>query len=335
MNEKLSFWDKLAQQMKQGRHLCVGLDTEYEKLPKCVSTGLSDGEAMRAFNIDIVNNTTFYAGAYKLNLAFYLQRGENGLCALHDTLSYLQEHYPEQVVILDFKVGDIGNTNTAWADFVFRVLPGVDAITATGYVGLNAFAPLWQNYPEKGIFFLGLTSNPENKELQLQSLSMTEEMMLQSFGFACGNKVMDRECFTDLFNCNLRDYCERKNILTDYKSVNLRYYLPTVWQDMVIRVGALNRKLGSKNCGIVFGATNSTQLQDYAKLTDTATLFPGVGAQGGSVQEVVTAMKDKPFLINVSRSIIFASSGTDYAIRAGAGAKICHQLIVETKGVKS
>ena len=166
----MTFLEKLDLQMRAGKHLCVGLDTQYDKLPDYVRSELPDVLAMFEFNKGIINATQQFAGVFKLNLAFYLQRGENGLYALQNTLKYLQEYYPKMPVILDCKIGDIGNTNAAWADFAFSVLPGVDAITATGYVGLYSFAPVWQKYPDKGIFFLDLTSNPESNELQRQPL---------------------------------------------------------------------------------------------------------------------------------------------------------------------
>jgi orotidine-5'-phosphate decarboxylase len=74
---------------------------------------------------------------------------------------------------------------------------------------------------------------------------------------------------------------------------------------------------GKNNCGIVFGATKieelKSNLKDFGKLS---VLLPGVGAQGGSLEDVSTAFKEndrKNFLVNVSRGIIYKSNNADFA----------------------
>jgi orotidine-5'-phosphate decarboxylase len=58
-------------------------------------------------------------------------------------------------------------------------------------------------------------------------------------------------------------------------------------------------------------------------LPDHFFLIPGVGAQGGDVPTVCenALNKDGGILINVSRAVIFASSGEDFAVKAGEAAK--------------
>jgi orotidine-5'-phosphate decarboxylase len=53
-------------------------------------------------------------------------------------------------------------------------------------------------------------------------------------------------------------------------------------------------------------------------------LIPGVGAQGGDLEKTLFAAEDGskiPYLINASRSILYASSSEDYAQQAGNAAK--------------
>ncbi len=73
----------------------------------------------------------------------------------------------------------------------------------------------------------------------------------------------------------------------------------------------------SKNCGIVFGATQSEELKDNMELIgDLPVLLPGVGAQGGSLEETVRAFAKAErlnFLVNVSRGIIYKSSRSDFS----------------------
>lgn len=74
----------------------------------------------------------------------------------------------------------------------------------------------------------------------------------------------------------------------------------------------------------VVGATKATYLQDIRELVpDSFLLVPGVGAQGGSLDEVCKYGLNKQvgLLINSSRGIIYASSGRDFDTVAGEKAK--------------
>jgi orotidine-5'-phosphate decarboxylase len=78
------------------------------------------------------------------------------------------------------------------------------------------------------------------------------------------------------------------------------------------------------NLMFVIGATRKEQLQHVRQmLPEHFFLIPGVGAQGGDVATVCdNAMnKDAGVLINVSRGVIYVSSGQDFAERAGEAAK--------------
>lgn len=74
------------------------------------------------------------------------------------------------------------------------------------------------------------------------------------------------------------------------------------------------------NCGVVVGATYPEELQAVRAIVgDMPILVPGIGAQGGDVVKTIAAGKGKDsfgLVINSSRGIIFASSGSDFADRA-------------------
>ena len=74
------------------------------------------------------------------------------------------------------------------------------------------------------------------------------------------------------------------------------------------------------NCGLVVGATHPNQLREIRDLAgDMPLLIPGVGAQGGSLEEAATLGTDgfrKPAVINVSRSVLYASNDKEFAQRA-------------------
>ncbi len=75
-----------------------------------------------------------------------------------------------------------------------------------------------------------------------------------------------------------------------------------------------------QNCGLVVGATHPDQLKEIRAIAaDMPLLIPGVGAQGGSLEEAVTLGTEqfrKPAVINVSRSVLYASTDKDFAMRA-------------------
>jgi len=88
------------------------------------------------------------------------------------------------------------------------------------------------------------------------------------------------------------------------------------FEDVILR----SSKWGSKeNMMYVVGATKAEMLEDIRKIIpDHFLLVPGVGAQGGSLQEVAKyGFNDKcGLIVNSSRGIIFASKGKDFAEKA-------------------
>ena len=76
-----------------------------------------------------------------------------------------------------------------------------------------------------------------------------------------------------------------------------------------------------KNLGIVVGATKPEELRALRqRAPELPFLIPGVGAQGGSMEEVLAANGDGIALINISRGIAGASKGADFAEAARAAA---------------
>ncbi|HEX2984897.1 MAG TPA: orotidine-5'-phosphate decarboxylase [Ignavibacteriales bacterium] len=91
-----------------------------------------------------------------------------------------------------------------------------------------------------------------------------------------------------------------------------------LYQRVIRKVKEWNTR---KNCGVVFGATNLAELSENLELLKGLyLLIPGVGAQGGSAKDVSSVLSKagiSEYLINVSRSLIYADSGKDF----GAAAK--------------
>nr|MDK2851578.1 orotidine-5-phosphate decarboxylase [Candidatus Cloacimonadota bacterium] len=148
-----SFWLKYHERVqKLGSHLCIGLDSQLDRLPKSLK---SSANPIRDFNEAIIAATSEYATAYKPNLAFYLADGLRGVTALYDTIESIPDEIP---VILDCKVGDIGSTMANYMQAFFKELK-VDAITINPLMGADVVKPLL-DVDYSFAFVLALTSNP-------------------------------------------------------------------------------------------------------------------------------------------------------------------------------
>lgn len=153
---------QLVQQIKKKRSfLCVGLDTDLEKIPEHLK---NTEDPLLDFNKKVVDATVPYTVAYKPNIAFYEALGSYGISALKETISYIKTNYPEVFVILDAKRGDIGNTSDMYAKSAFDFFKA-DAITVAPYMGSDSVIPFLQ-YPEKWVVLLALTSNKGSEDFQ-------------------------------------------------------------------------------------------------------------------------------------------------------------------------
>jgi orotidine-5'-phosphate decarboxylase len=102
-------------------------------------------------------------------------------------------------------------------------------------------------------------------------------------------------------------------------------------KELYLKVIEISAKWGTENNMMyVIGATKAAMLQDVRKLIPNHFLLvPGVGAQGGSLEEVCKygLNKDVGLLVNCSRSIIYASNDIDFAQKAMIEAhKIANQM---------
>ncbi len=244
---------KLEERTNKGFHICVGLDSDLERIPKFL---LGEKNPILSFNERIIEATLDYAAAYKLNFAFYESQGLLGYEALRRTVEILPK---DILIIADAKRGDIGNTSAQYAKAIFEEL-NFDAVTLNPLMGFDSIAPFVE-YEERLSFILGLTSNPSSKDFE-------------------------------------------KLLLADGKFL---------FQKILLKIGEWNR---NNNLGVVFGATNLQELQsNFELLKDLPVLLPGVGAQGGSVEDVKRLFyqnEKRNFIINVSRSLIFAEGGKNF-----------------------
>lgn len=152
--------------------LCIGLDSEVGKLPGRFGMR-TDGQF--AFNRWVIEQTADFAGAYKLNSAFYEGWGSQGILQLKKTCVFIKQQYPMMTLILDFKRADIANTNKGYLELAYEYL-GVDAVTINPYLGREAVEPFLAR-KDKFHFVLAKTSNEGGGEFQ--DLVVTSSTTLQ------------------------------------------------------------------------------------------------------------------------------------------------------------
>jgi len=144
--------------------LCIGLDSDYFKIPTDIKKGSGVTKTIFTFNKKIIDTTKNYVCCYKPNLAFYESAGEKGITALRKTIDYVHKNYPLISILLDAKKSDVENTSIAYSQFVFDYLKA-DAVTLNPYLGYDSLLPFIKR-KNKGIFILAKTSNPDSSEFQ-------------------------------------------------------------------------------------------------------------------------------------------------------------------------
>ncbi len=166
---KRNFMEMLHKKFKQGKHVCVGLDSDYDKVKNVIpkisidKRCLGIKEDLVLFNRKIIDETKDLVCAYKPNFAFYASHGLAGLAALYETMVYITEE-TDVPVILDAKIQDIDNTNTQYAQMAFDWLQA-DALTLHMYLGGETSTPFF-SLKDKGFFVLCHTSNKGAEEFQ-------------------------------------------------------------------------------------------------------------------------------------------------------------------------
>ncbi|MBI2482200.1 MAG: orotidine-5'-phosphate decarboxylase [Candidatus Vogelbacteria bacterium] len=302
----------LENQWSRGNFVCVGLDSEFGKIPESEhirgnNYGVNIARTIAAFNRAIVKATGGFVCAYKLNTAFYEANGDEGIGALQRTIADIHAIAPDVPVILDAKRADIGNTNAGYVDAAFGFLRA-DAITVHPYLGAEALQPFLAR-AEKGIIVLCHTSNPGAGEFQDREVVLTFDELSTVVGDA------------DLANYLIGEM--------GWSYPTGGYRIP-MYQYVALRVSRhWNR---SDNCAVVVGATYPEKLRAVRRIVgDIPILIPGIGAQGGDVEKIVSAGKNncgQGMIINSSRGIIFASQGADFAKAARRETERLHDSII-------
>lgn len=248
--------DLISQIKRKKSFLCIGLDTDINKIPKFL---LDLEDPIFEFNKKIIDATNSYCVAYKPNIAFYESQGLNGWKALEKTIKYINSNFPEIFTIADAKRGDIGNTSSMYAKAYFDTL-NFDSITINPYMGKDSVEP-FLDYKNKHTILLALTSNLGAFDFQTKNVDKTSHQF----------------------------YYEVIKTSTNWKNSSQLMY--------------------------VVGATKASYLREIRNIIpNNFLLIPGIGAQGGDLKDVCKngMNNDVGLLVNSSRSIIFASTDSDF-----------------------
>jgi orotidine-5'-phosphate decarboxylase len=150
---------ELFEQIKKKQsYLCVGLDTDINKIPKHL---LKADNPVYEFNKQIIEATQDLCVAYKPNIAFFESLGSAGWQSLEKTLDVIPNNI---FTISDAKRGDIGNTSGLYARAFFENM-NFDSVTVAPYMGKDSVSPFLE-YKDKWVILLGLTSNEGSQDFQ-------------------------------------------------------------------------------------------------------------------------------------------------------------------------
>ncbi len=176
-----------SQIQSKSSYLCVGLDTDVQKIPKHL---LKSADPVFEFNKQIIDATHEYCVAYKPNIAFYEALGPKGWESLQKTLDYI----PKDIfTIADAKRGDIGNTSALYAKAFFEQMD-FDSITVAPYMGEDSVKP-FLDFKNKWVILLAHTSNSGSADFQLMESKesgrkLYEEVITKSKKWASPDQLM-------------------------------------------------------------------------------------------------------------------------------------------------
>ena len=166
--------DLIIQIKNKNSFLCVGLDTDVNKIPKFL---LNEDDPIFSFNKSIIDHTNKHCVAYKINTAFYESQGVKGWISLEKTIDYVNNHYPEIFTIADAKRGDIGNTSKMYAQSFFSKM-NFDSVTINPYMGSDSIKPFLQ-FENRFAILLGLTSNTGANDIQLKTTNNDDFIFME------------------------------------------------------------------------------------------------------------------------------------------------------------
>ena len=147
---------------RSGSMLCVGLDPDPGRMPAPLGR-MAPTMATERFCRAIVDATADVVCAFKPQIAYFASQGAEA--ELEALCHYIRATYPDVLLILDAKRGDIGPTAEHYAREAFERYEA-HAVTVNPYLGTDSVAPFLA-HEGRGVFVLCRTSNPTSGDFQL------------------------------------------------------------------------------------------------------------------------------------------------------------------------
>jgi orotidine-5'-phosphate decarboxylase len=261
--------------MRSGSMLCVGLDPDVARFPQALR---GDVNNIEKFCKEIVDATGDLVCAFKPQIAYFAAVGAEK--QLENICEYIRARFPDVVLILDAKRGDIGDTAALYAREAFERY-GADAVTVNPYLGTDSLEPFLST-PGKGTIVLCRTSNAGSSEFQ--SLQVSGEALYLRVARTAA------ETWSKIGECALVVGATYPAELAQVRSIVGM---------MPILVPGIGAQGGDVNAVVRAGASTSTP--------DSSTASQSTGTSATSRRGLV---------INSSRAILYASDGADFAATA-------------------
>ncbi|CBN58483.1 MULTISPECIES: orotidine-5'-phosphate decarboxylase [Kamptonema] len=274
----MQFSDRLVEKITQTSNIVVGIDPNFDLMPKAILPASGDSQAVTNALVNFaklaIDTAYNLIPAVKFQSAYFEQFGSAGIKALAQSIEYARNQ--KLLVIMDAKRGDIGSTSLAYAQAYLegktKLTNGltiesdleVDCITINPFLGDDSLEPFVETAIKcnKGLFILVKTSNPGSQMIQ--------------------DRVVNGK--------------------------TISYYLA----ELVNQLGKDSiGKSGYSSIGAVVGATFPEQAKQLREIMPNAIfLVPGVGSQGGKIENTFINFNHdgQGAIVPISRGITYFSN---------------------------
>lgn len=271
--------------------LCVGLDPDVSRFPTSMRGSV---DAIEAFCKEIVDATGDLVCAFKPQIAYFAAVGAEK--QLENICEYIRAKFPDVVLILDAKRGDIGDTAALYAREAFSRY-GADAVTVNPYLGTNSLEPFLAT-PGKGTIVLCRTSNAGSSEFQ--SLEVDGEAIYLRVARTAAAK------WRSIGECALVVGATYPEELARVRAIV---------GDMPILVPGIGAQGGDINAVIRAGTTRPSSSASSQATTSAAAINRSQSSNASQSADA-PAISHRGLIINSSRAILYASDSANFATAA-------------------
>jgi orotidine-5'-phosphate decarboxylase len=287
----MSFYQRLnAAWDRSGSMLCVGLDPDVSRFPTSMRGSV---DAIEDFCKAIVDATGDLVCAFKPQIAYFAAVGAEK--QLENICEYIRARFPDVVLILDAKRGDIGDTAALYAREAFSRY-GADAVTVNPYLGTDSLEPFLAT-PGKGTIVLCRTSNAGSSEFQ--SLEVDGEPIYLRVARTAAAK------WRSIGECALVVGATYPEELARVRAII---------GDMPILVPGIGAQGGDINAVVRAGTTRPSSSASSQATTSAAATSPISSTVSQSAD--APAISHRGLIINSSRAILYATDGANFATAA-------------------